>query len=103
MSEIFNENYTGLRYLESPFGDLIDLETEPQKFEDLADFNISQPIDKQTQKKQTEKPQPIKTKEIPKEFLNKNWDELYRLDYLAEIHKNFPDYYLKLRKEKFNY
>lgn len=22
---------------------------------------------------------------------------------LAEIHKNFPDYYLKLRKEKFNY
>lgn len=103
MSEIFNENYTGLRYLESPFGDLIDLETEPQKFEDLADFNISQPIDKQTQKRQSEKPQPVKTKEIPKEFLNKSWDELYRLDKLPTIQKQFPELYKRLRKERFNY
>lgn len=103
MTDKFNDTYKGLRFLENAFGDLIDLETEPQKFEDLADFNISQPINEETQKRQTEKPTPAKPKEIPKEFLNKNWDELYRLDYLAEIHKNFPDYYLKLRKEKFNY
>ena len=91
-----------LRYLDTPIGK-IDVKTEPQKFKDLADFNIAQPIDKTTQKRQSETPKTNNKKEIPKEFLNKSWEELYSEDKLHIIHKDYPEYYLKLRKAKFNY
>lgn len=87
----------GLRFLQTEFGDLIDMELQPQKLEDLAD-------------KTKEKPNPVaskiqteKTKKIPIEYLGKSFDELYKSDKLQKVKDNFPDLYLKLRKEKYNY
>lgn len=103
--EKYNGLYSGLRYLETEFGDLIDLETEPQKFEDLADTKTPKTVILPTVKKTIvpQKPKQSEKNKIPAEFLNKGWDELYRTEKLPEIQKNFPELYTKLRKERFNF
>lgn len=97
MSEKYGIENSGLRFLQTEFGDLIDMELEPQKFDDLLDRMQSKPKSVITQKE-------VQTQaQIPKYYLNKNWDELYQSEQLQKVYKNYPDLYLKLRKQKFNY
>lgn len=100
------KGYDNLGFLTDQYGNLIDV--EKGGLENLIDK--TQPLKTPETKKtpplktpETKEIPPQKTKEIPKEYLNKDWEELYREEKLFKIQNEFPSLYEKLRKEKYNF
>jgi len=104
MSNKNNSLDAGLRFLKTEAGDLIDMETNPQQFEDLiADGRLSQ-SKSNLKNDRTVVKTPIITatgKIVPNEYLGRDFDDLYRSDELETVRKRYPDLYEKLRDEKY--
>lgn len=95
--------HDNFRYLQTEFGDLIDMRENPEKLQDLVDRIPTNQTKENEQNTFESKPKLNKelSDKIPTEYQNKSWDELYNSEQLQKVYEDFPQLYDKLKTEKF--